>query len=207
MEGYFWGSIRKRVWSFNIEIHNSNSIGMLLVIFLCILFCKGQTYKYSTDRCTLKTCLYEFARLKAFRLYVACLWCMTDNTLPMYLKHLSTTSQSSSGFAKFCIFFLIFFYDFAGGKWFHGPWKSAIYKPENLKGCNVVSMYWNGVIWDFNSLRRAFGISGLQLQTASTDSFFALSGHGSPPKTSGATVTEHDCFPTQFCRRFLMSVT
>ncbi|KAJ6923176.1 hypothetical protein NC652_016736 [Populus alba x Populus x berolinensis] len=50
---------------------------------------------------------------------------------------------------------------------------------------------------------RAFGISGLQLQTASTDSFLALSGHGSPPKTSGATVTEHDCFPTQFCRSIM----
>ena len=46
-------------------------------------------------------------------------------------------------------------------------------------------------------------VAGLQLQSASTESFFMLPGHGSPPKTSGATDTEQDCFPMQFCKRLL----
>lgn len=40
-----------------------------------------------------------------------------------------------------------------------------------------------------------------QLQMASTASFFITRGHGSPPKASGNTVTEHHCCPTQFCNR------
>ena len=44
-------------------------------------------------------------------------------------------------------------------------------------------------------------VAGLQLQSASTESFFMLPGHGSPPKTSGATDTEQDCFPMQFLWR------
>lgn len=31
-------------------------------------------------------------------------------------------------------------------------------------------------------------------------------GHGSPPKTSGATETEHDCFPMQFCTRISSTI-
>lgn len=38
---------------------------------------------------------------------------------------------------------------------------------------------------------------GRQLQTASTESFFMTFGHGSPPKISGATVTEHEFSPRQ----------
>lgn len=38
-----------------------------------------------------------------------------------------------------------------------------------------------------------------QLQMASTESFFITLGHGSPPKSSGATVTEHDSWPMQYC--------
>jgi len=36
---------------------------------------------------------------------------------------------------------------------------------------------------------------------ASTAIFFIVPGQGSPPKTSGATVTEQNCFPTQFCNK------
>lgn len=39
-----------------------------------------------------------------------------------------------------------------------------------------------------------------QLQTASTETFFITFGHGSPPNASGATGTEHDSCPMQYCK-------
>lgn len=40
-----------------------------------------------------------------------------------------------------------------------------------------------------------------QLQMTSTESFFMTFGHGSPPKSSGSIVTEHEFSPRQVCKK------